>query len=166
MLSQVLADTGRADEATVDRLLPLLLDHYAANIAVHSRPYPGAVAALDTLAARGVRIAVVTSKPEGLARALLDALGLAARFAAVIGGDTLPGRAKPDPAPLYEMIARTGGGRAAFVGDSAFDITAAKAAGVPVIACRFGFVGDLVDALGADATIDGWDDLVATLERL
>lgn len=167
MLAQALAATGGADEALVDRLLPELLDYYQANMTVHTRPYPGTAAALDALRGRGVTLGLVTNKLERFAVALLAHAELADRFACVIGGDTEGLAAtKPAPDPILLMRKRLGEGRAAFVGDSAFDVTAAKAAGVPVVACRFGFSGDGVDALGADAVIDGFDALVPALERL
>ena len=85
----------------------------------------------------------------------------------IIGGDTLgPGRAKPSPAPIHEMIARLGGGTAAFVGDSIYDVGAAHAAGLPVVACSFGFLDRPVEDLGADAVIDDYAELVPTLTRL
>src|SRR3546814_8381665 len=90
-----------------------MLAFYADNIAVETHAFDGCLAALDTLAQRGARIAIVTNKAEHLARKLLDTLGHSSRFACVIGGDTLgPGNAKPSPAPIHEMIARCGGGRA------------------------------------------------------
>ena len=64
---------------------------------------------------------------------------------------------KPDPAPLHEAIARAGGGRAAFVGDSITDADTARAAGVPFVAVSFGFSDRPVEALGADAVIE-FDD--------
>ncbi|MDP1026589.1 HAD-IA family hydrolase [Sphingomonas sp. KR1UV-12] len=167
MLAQGLAATGGCSEAELDRLHRVLLDYYEANMTVHTRPFPHALAALDTLAARGVRLAVVTNKLERYAAQVLDDLGLSDRFACLIGGDTMgPGRGKPAPDPILEMIARCGGGRAAFVGDSVYDVGAAKAADVPVVACSFGFLDRPVEALGADAVIDGFDQLVETLERL
>lgn len=171
MLAQVLEATGGADDALVDRLLPELLTYYQANIAVHTRPYPGVVEALYELRSRGVRLGVATNKIERFATELLERTGLRDRFETVIGGDSAGLAAiKPAPDAIRMLIARCGepggGGRAAFVGDSEFDVAAAKAAGVPVVACRFGFAGDAVDALGADAVIDGFDALVPALERL
>jgi len=64
------------------------------------------------------------------------------------------------------MIVRCGGGRAAFVGDSIFDIDAAKAAGIPNIACSFGFLNGPVEDLAADAVIDGYEELLPTLRRI
>ena len=158
---------GEGDKAKVDRLLPLLLEHYQANMTVHSRLYPGAVEAVDTLRAAGVRCAVVTNKRESFTHDLLRHFDLLDRFACVIGGDTLgAGLTKPKPDMVLAMIERCGGGRAAFVGDSIYDIAAAKAAGVPVVACSFGYSQQPVATLGADAVIDRFDQLIPTLRRL
>ncbi len=167
MLAQGLAATGGCSEEELDTLQRRLLDYYASNIAVETQPFPNCLSALDTLAARGARLAVVTNKTEALAKKLIAALDLTDRFVTVIGGDTLgPGRGKPSPAPIHEMIARLGGGTAAFVGDSIYDVEAAKAAAVPVVACSFGFLDRPVGELGADAIIDDYAELVPTLERL
>jgi phosphoglycolate phosphatase len=165
MLQKGLAARGVVDEALVERGFPIFMDHYMANIAVGTRPFEGLEAALDSLAARGVALAVCTNKLESLSRELIDALGWNGRFAALVGGDTLPVR-KPDPAPLLETVARAGGGRAAFVGDSITDTDTARAAGIPCVAVTFGFSDRPPDQLGADALIDHFDELIPTLERL
>ncbi|QIG79491.1 HAD-IA family hydrolase [Stakelama tenebrarum] len=167
MLRKTLEDTGGCDEAAFDRYYKLLLRHYEANIAVGTRPYSGLLDALDQLDAMGIRVAVVTNKFENLAVRLLGKLDLAGRFETIIGGDTMgKGNAKPSAAPINEMVARCGGGRAAFVGDSIYDTGAARNAGVPSIAVSFGFhSGPIVD-LGADAVIDHYDELIPTLARL
>jgi phosphoglycolate phosphatase len=165
LLASGLEATGGYDPSDAEAGLAALLDHYGAHIADATRPYPGVIEALDTLAARGVSLAVVTNKLEHLAVKLLDALDLRLRFAVVIGGDTLA-VAKPSPEPILEMVRRCGGGRAAFVGDSIHDVEAARAAGVPVVALSFGFRDRPAAALGADAVIDSFAQLVPTLERL
>jgi phosphoglycolate phosphatase len=165
LLRRGLAETGSADEALVEQGFPIFIDHYGANICVGTRPYEGVEPALDALTARGIRTAICTNKPERLTRLLLDALGWSRRFDAVVGGDTLPVR-KPDPAPLREAIARAGGGRAVFVGDSITDADTARAARLPFVAVSFGFSDRPVDALAADAVIDHYADLIDTLERL
>ena len=167
MLAQGMAATGSCAPDELRRLHSLLLGYYEANIDVHSRRFPGVLDALAELDALGVRTAIVTNKFEGFARKLLTGIGLLDRFATVIGGDTLgPGNAKPSPAPIVEMIARLGGGTAAFVGDSIYDIQAARSAGIPGVAVSFGFLLQPVATLGADAVIDGFDELVPTLMRI
>ncbi|MBX3594018.1 phosphoglycolate phosphatase [Sphingomonas sp.] len=167
MLRQSLEASGGCDDAEFRRLYRLLLDHYGDHLADGSAPYPGAVAALDALAARDVRLAVVTNKFEAFANRLLSALGLRERFGVVIGGDTMgKGFSKPHRAPIDAMIARLGGGSAAFVGDSVYDIGAARAAGIPSIAVSFGFLLGPVEGLGADGVIDEYGALIPELERV
>jgi phosphoglycolate phosphatase len=167
MLERALTMTGGIPEAEFERLHGELLAFYEANIAVHTHLFPGGLAMLDGLAARGVRLAVVTNKLEGLAVKLFDELALADRFFTIIGGDTLGiERRKPKPDMLEEMIRRASGGRAAYVGDSSFDTGAARAAGLPCVACSFGFNDLPLDELGADSVIDHFDELIAALERL
>jgi phosphoglycolate phosphatase len=165
LLRRGLATSGEASEALVDEGFPHFIDFYAANICRGTRAYDGLEDTLDALRAAGAKLALCTNKIERLTRLLLDALGWSGRFDSVVGGDTLPVR-KPDPAPLLEAIARAGGGRAAFVGDSITDADTARAAGVPFVAVSFGFSDRPVDALGAQAIIDRYADLPAGLARL
>lgn len=167
LLEQGLAASGGHDPADVERAYPALLAHYEAHIARGTVPYPGLLGAMAALDARGVTLGIVTNKLEYLAVRLVAELGLAHRFACVIGGDTMgPGNAKPSALPIREMIARCGGGRAAFVGDSIYDTMAARNAGIPSVAVSFGFAMQPVEELGADAVIDHFDALVPALERL
>ena len=165
MLRKGLAATGESTEELVEQGYSILLEHYAPNICVGTRAYPGLEAALDALAKRGAKLAVCTNKAERLTRLLLDALGLTGRFDAIVGGDTLPVR-KPDPATLREAIARAGGGRAIMVGDSITDADTAKAAGIPFVAVSFGYSDRPVEALGAAAVIDEYSELVGVFEKL
>lgn len=165
MLDRALAATGGSDAATLERLYPELLAYYGTHIAHGTTPYPGVIDALDALAARGVTLAIVTNKLERLAVKLVAEFGLTDRFATILGGDSVAA-AKPSPIPIEAMIARCGGGRAAFVGDSILDVEAAQEAGIPVIAVAFDVPIAEAEEFGADAVIDHYDDLVATLERL
>lgn len=165
LLRRGLAATGEAPEDLVEKGFPLFIDHYEANICAGTSIYPELEAALDALHGQGVRLAVCTNKQEGLTARLLAALGWGARFDAVVGGDTLPVR-KPDPAPFKEAVARAGGGRAVLVGDSITDADTARAAGVPFVAVSFGFSDRPVEALGADAVIDRYGELIGTLSSL
>ena len=136
---------------------PRLLDHYGANIAVHTRLYPGAIEALDRLAADGHRLAICTNKPEGLARTLVAELGIADRFAALIGADTLPVR-KPDPAPMFFACERLGiaASQCLYVGDHVRDIEAGRNAGMRTAVAGWGYLNDDEDPAlwGADLHFD------------
>lgn len=168
MLTRALEATGGLVEgAEYRKLSHALLDFYWANIAVNTVPYPGCLATLDLLAQHGCQLAVVTNKSEKPARQLLDALEMTDRFAAIYGGDTLGReRAKPLPDMLHAAIADCGGGRAAMVGDSTYDVRAGKAAGLPVVTYRYGYHDVPLPELGGDAMIDHWDELFGVLEDL
>lgn len=149
-----------------------LLSFYSEHNAVHTAPFPGVIDTLDALAAMDVKLAVVTNKFESFATEILASLGLSDRFVTLIGGDSLGKgadgnfRAKPAADPIYAAIERCGGGAFAFVGDSSYDVMAARAAGVPVIAAGYGYCDRPAHDLGADAVIDRFADLIPTLERL
>jgi phosphoglycolate phosphatase len=172
MLQQGLEATGGIPGDDFKPLYRQMLGYYEANVSVHSRPFDGAAAVLDQLDTMGVRYGVVTNKFERLAEQLLTDLGLLGRMGCIIGADTLgKENAKPSGAPVFELIQRCGGGpnnakRAAFIGDSIYDVMAAKNAGVPSVACRFGFLHGPVEELGADAVIDHFDGLIGVLEGL
>lgn len=163
LIRRALAATGGGDAALVEQVYPSYVGFYAEHPCQATRPFPGVEAALDELAALGVRLAICTNKPERVSRALLDALDWSDRFAALVGGDTLPVR-KPDPAPLLQAL--SGAERAAFVGDSEIDAETARAAGLPFVAVSFGYSSVAAIKLGADAVIDSFEELLPALERL
>jgi len=167
MLQQGLEASGGCDPAVLERSYPELLAFYGDNLTRNTHAFPGLIEAMDALEGHGAKLAIVTNKAEDLAVSLVAELGLSHRFACVIGGDTMgPDGRKPSPAGIHEMIRRCGGGRAAFVGDSIFDIAAARNAGIPSIGVGFGFLTGPVADLGADAVIDHFDELVPALEWL
>ncbi len=168
MLTRAFERTGGMVGADVfDEAYNTLLGYYERNTSQHSAPYPGLLAALDDLAARGCQLAVVTNKIERFARKLLSELGLTDRFACILGGDTLgPGRAKPARDMIDEALRQCGGTRFAMVGDASFDVLAAHAAGVPCVVYGPGYHDKPVGELGADAVIDRFEDLIPALEGL
>ncbi|UXU75228.1 MULTISPECIES: HAD-IA family hydrolase [unclassified Paracoccus (in: a-proteobacteria)] len=137
-----------------------LLDHYGQAIAVHTRLYPGAEAALEALAHAGHRLAVCTNKPAALAETLLQELGIRDRFAAMVGADSLPVR-KPDPRPYREAVRAAGGqvARSFLVGDTETDRKTAAAAGVRVALVAFGPEGAGLARLAPEAMLRHFDDL-------
>ena len=167
MLAQGMAATGGCDDAQLDVLHDRLLAHYEANISVSTRPFPGAIEAIDALRERGVRVGIMTNKIEKFARAVLADLGLTDKFDDIIGGDTLgPGTSKPSPVAIQALVDRLGGGRAAYVGDTIYDVKGAKAAGLPCVVVSFGFRTQPVGELGADRVIDDYADLIPALVSL
>ena len=158
--------TGYA-EADVDAQYPVLLAAYEGAIDTHTSLYPGAVDAITALRDAGYALAICTNKPAGLAETLTRRLGIRGLFGALVGADTLPVR-KPDPAPLYEAIARVGGipARSVLIGDTQTDRDTGRAAGVPVVLVSFGPEGAGVARLQPDALLDHYDRLQVVVQRL
>ena len=155
-------------EARMPGLFEQFLKIYLGRIADESRPFEGMEAALDALALQGATFVVCTNKRTDLAVALLDALDLTGRFAAVVGPDRAPA-AKPDARHLLTAIALAGGdpARALMVGDSISDAGAGRAAGVPVVLVSFGYTETPAAQLPHDRLINRFDQLpAAALELL
>lgn len=170
LLAEGFAATGAPlTEEALTGLSRDFLRRYTAQPCVHSRVYPGLVAALQRLHAAGVGLGVCTNKPQRPSELLLDALDLKRFFSTIVGGDALPVR-KPDPGHVLAVLRALGvaAQEAVMIGDSANDIDAARAAGVVAIGVRFGFALDGVPApgLAADHLIDHFGELLPLLERL
>jgi len=151
----------------VDRLLARFLVHYEAHLADRSRAFPEVAATLGALAAKGALLVVCTNKLERFSMKLLQALGLAERFAVIAGADTFEVR-KPDPGHLLGAVARAGGRSAAavMVGDSETDVLTARRAKVPVVAVSWGYSRIPAGELGADRLIERMNDLPGAVEEL
>ena len=156
-----------APEAEVDRGYPILLEAYGQALDVHTTLYPGAVAAVETLLADGIRVGICTNKPEGLADTLMTRLGVRGLFGSLIGADTLPTR-KPDPAPFVAAVTQAGGdvARSLLVGDTVTDRETARAAGVPSVLVTFGPLGEGVVDLAPEALLRHYDDMPALARKL
>jgi phosphoglycolate phosphatase len=165
MIEEGLRQAGAGDD--IEPMLAEFLLHYDANIAVESRPFPGALASLETLKSRGATLAVCTNKREYLARKLLATLRLDRYFGAIAGRDSFP-VSKPHPDHLTETIALAGGApsRAIMVGDSEVDILAAKGAYVPVVMVSFGYAPAPLAGAQPDAVIDHFDELAPMVSSL
>lgn len=166
LVERVLAATGgRPAPEEEARCLQRFLAIYEADPSAHSALYPGVADTLGRLAEAGLRLGVCTNKPMGATVRLLDDLGIAGFFAAVVGGDSYPTR-KPSPEPVLGLLERLGvrPDEAAFVGDNEHDVAAARAAGVArVLVVPYGYTRVPLDDLPHDGILDGFADLAGRL---
>ena len=155
----ILATGGAVDSEILRRLHRNFLDYYGDHISAHSKIFEGIPALLDNAKSQGLKMGVCTNKVEGLSHKLLDELGLAKWFEAVVGGDTLP-IMKPDPAPYREVAKRLGvdATRTMMFGDSETDIRTAQNTGVPVIAVTFGYTAQPVEMFNPTHVINHYDE--------
>ena len=113
---------------------------YGETVATSATLYPGVVESLERLAAAGLPLGVVTNKARAFSVRLLEQLGVAPRFAAVVCGDDGWPK-KPAADMMLAACAKLGSVPAGtlLLGDSANDVLAARAAGCPVWCVPYGY---------------------------
>ena len=129
------------DEKLADRGAKLYREHYKKHMLDHTHLYAGAREFLECFKDR--KQAVITNKPNPYSSQILEALGVAQYFIAILAGDNgLP--FKPDPAAIHHLIEKTDAteDEVLFVGDSPVDIQAARNAGVEVVTLSHGFASE------------------------
>jgi phosphoglycolate phosphatase len=139
LVERALARAGVAADA--DAVLPHFLDLYDERLVVHTKPYDGMLDALEVLAARDIRLAVFTNKPQAAADRVMAALDLAKWFRAGVLGAEGAYPCKPDPAGLFALAGGAGTplARTLMVGDARQDVETARRAGAGVCVARYGF---------------------------
>ncbi|VVT10153.1 HAD-IIIA family hydrolase [Hoeflea sp. EC-HK425] len=154
---------GDALNAATDRMMGI----YGKHLIRHTVAMPGALELISNYHRAGVRIGVVTNKPEAFTHEILRHFGIDGQVAVVVGGDTGPAR-KPEPDMLHHALSVMGvaASRALMVGDSPADIGAAKAANMASVAVHGGYTNVPADKLGADRVISSLLDLPAAIEAL
>ncbi|MDQ2762123.1 MAG: HAD hydrolase-like protein [Pseudomonadota bacterium] len=117
-------------------------ERYASLPTLASSLYPAVRQGLAELQSLGIGLAMWSNKPQLLCEKVVDDLGLADCFTAVVGtGLGIP--LKPDPFGLRRALALAGGTRArsCYIGDSELDGEAARRARVPFIRVTYGYGG-------------------------
>ena len=140
------------------------LRHYADEICVDTRLFPGMETLLAEIETRGLRWGIVTNKSTHLTRRIVAALGLDKRAACVVCGDTTP-HLKPHPASLLHAAneLRLAPADCVYLGDDQRDMQAAQAAGMRSVAVGWGY-GENLERWNADAVIARPMDLFLQLQ--
>jgi N-acetyl-D-muramate 6-phosphate phosphatase len=155
------AGLGIAPEhAEYQALREAFLEHYERDICVDTRLFPGMLDLLLALEERSLRWGIVTNKSTRLTRLLVRELGLEARVACVVCGDTTP-HLKPNPASLLHAARELALAprECVYLGDDLRDIQAARSAGMRSIAVGWGY-GASLSTWNADAVIARPADLL------
>lgn len=155
------------DDAELSTAVERFMHIYMGRLSLETRPYPGAAEALTALVQAGWRLVVCTNKLEAAARQILQHLGMLPAFALVAGPDTF-GVAKPHPDHLLRTLPDLprAAHPAVVVGDSAIDVAAARAAGLPVIVVDWGYAQGSAAALQADAVAERFSQVPGLVRGL
>lgn len=128
-------------------LLEELLTRYNARYLAHccddTQVYDGVPQLLQTLHARGYKLALITNKPEGQAKNVMETL-LPGAPLDVVWGQQPPFAVKPDPAVYHHVCSLLGvkAEETLYCGDSDVDILFAHNAGAKGLGCLWGFRGE------------------------
>jgi pyrophosphatase PpaX len=157
------AQMAAIDPARADELIRVYRAH---NEPLHSEleAFPGIVHVLAQLRDEGRRLGVVTAKKRSTVDIAFSQLPLAPLFDTVVGGDETAGH-KPDPEPLLLGLERLGArpDEAAYVGDSPYDMAAARAAGMFAVGVTWGAIHEPDKLAEADVLVDRAEELLDVL---
>jgi len=152
------------DDPRFDALREAFLARYERRMLQNTALFDAVGDVISALERAGLDWGIVTNKHGRFAEPIVAALGL--RTGTLVCGDTTP-HAKPHPAPLLEAARRLGQPPAdcVYVGDDLRDMQAGRAAGMPVLAAAWGYlgVGDAVHDWGADAVLESPTELLKWL---
>jgi len=162
----IVAQMQAIDEEHADALLEAYKEH---NDGLHDtlEAFDELLALLPELAAEGRKLGIVTAKRQRTVDLALERFpALASSFDVVVAFEDTE-RHKPDPEPVLLAVERLGGvpAEAAYVGDSPFDIGAAKAAGVFAVAVGWGGIhpDERLLAEGPDAFVRTPEELLRVI---
>ena len=130
---------GKADPDTIERVKQDFDAYYTAHSQDCTHPYEGIPQALQTLKDAGVRIGVLSNKPNGYTKILIEEFfgGLAD----VVFGQRENVPIKPDPTSVHEIIDLMGcqNAKGFYLGDTSTDMQTGKNAGLYTIGVSWGF---------------------------
>jgi pyrophosphatase PpaX len=164
---------GPGLEAQMHALAPDRVEELVSVYRAHNEPLheelvccTGMEDVLVRLKDEGRRLGIVTAKRHATVALAFNVLPLRHLFETVVGGDETE-RHKPDPQPLLLAAERLDAapGECAYVGDSPFDVRAAKAAGMHALAVTWGGIHDRtkLEAEQPDAIVDTAEELLGVL---
>lgn len=138
-------------EELYERVLAWYKPYYDAHCRIKTRPYEGIVSMMERLKARGIKLAIISNKPDPAVKELAAAFFPGLLDSAVGESETV--RRKPDPDAVLAAAVQLGICReqCVYVGDSEVDVLTAKNAAMDCIAVGWGFRDvDWLKARGAE----------------
>lgn len=152
------------DEAIVRKGLEFFLSYYREHKLDHTTVYAGIHESLHAIQSpNGAghadnsrrKMAVLTNKPVGPSRAIVEALGLGPFFMQVYGGNSFATK-KPDPEGARKLLEETGASaqQTVIVGDSHVDVETGRNAGLWTVGVSYGFAPHTLQTCPPDVLVD------------
>lgn len=143
------------DDVMVQQCLAEYKPYYQSHSCIKTKPYDGIMAMLEELKAAGVKLAVVSNKPDATTKDL--SRRHFGELMTISLGDGMGLAKKPAPDMVHYAMKELGvtAAEAVYVGDSEVDVATAQNAGLPLIAVSWGFRGrEALLKAGAHTVID------------
>jgi phosphoglycolate phosphatase len=165
LVSRALPDENR-DNDIIAKCVKGFRQEYSRNWNVNTRPYEGVPELLDALAAKHIKMAVLSNKPDDFTKQCVSELLPNHSFEMILGQrDAIP--IKPAPVGALQIADRLGipPSRFLYLGDSAIDMKTAARAGMFPVGALWGFrpLEELLEH-GAQAVIERPVDLLGLLD--
>lgn len=156
------------DQELVQSAIDYFMAYYREHKLDHTHVYSGVMEALQTL--RGGengskrQMAVLSNKPVGPSRAIVEALGMKNFFFEVYGGNSFSTK-KPDPLGARQLMNEAGCSpvETVMIGDSSNDVLTARNAGLWSLGVTYGFAPQSLELTPPDVLVDHPDELTAAL---
>jgi|SRR5579863_1332826 len=132
------------DESYLQRAVEFFLLYYREHKLDNTYVYPGVRESLDVIRSSrngaALKMCVLSNKPVGPSRAIVQALGLGGYFFQVYGGNSFHTK-KPDPAGVEALLQESGADpqETVIIGDSDVDVLTARNAGAYSVGVNYGF---------------------------
>lgn len=169
LFGEPLENSLRKYSENTKALLPHFRSFNEANHDRMIRSFRGVEEALTMLQEKGLKLGIVTSKREGMARRSLEALGLSAYFQVLITPESTE-KHKPDPEPLYKACELLGGidpKNTLMVGDASYDILCGNRAGATSVFVSYSRIHpDVILRAKPHYRVDDLRELPGLIERL
>ena len=151
-------------EADVEKAIEIYRSRYVPIGMFENTPYPGITAMLAALKQAGHELYVATSKPEGMATAILEKFQLSGYFDKIYGASLDGSRDSKDKVIAYVLEELGPRENIVMVGDTHYDVEGAAMYGIKTIGVYWGF-GKVQDMVAAGA-IDIVDSPAQLLKKL
>ena len=165
LVSRALPDENR-DSDIIAKCVKGFRQEYSRNWNVNTRPYEGVPELLDALAAKHIKMAVLSNKPDDFTKQCVSELLPNHSFEMILGQrDAIP--IKPAPVGALQIADRLGitPSRFLYLGDSAIDMKTAVRAGMFPVGALWGFRPlEELQEHGAQAVIERPVDLLGLLD--
>jgi phosphoglycolate phosphatase len=161
----VLVQRAMGPDASAEQVqvaLEFFLAYYKEHALDYTVLYPGVRGSLEQLHAAGITLAVLTNKPVGITKVILEHLALSDKMFRIYGGNSFEQK-KPHPIGIDTLRAEAGTAPRDtwMVGDSWVDIQTARNAGVPSCGVTWGFQPETLTEYPPDVLVDRLDDFAA-----